>query len=97
MILGLMPMALTLNIDILERKVFFGGPGGQWWAEMATVIIGGLIFASVLTLILTPSILMIQARVGDWFAARRAPVGAPSGATPPRGETMAQVEGTGRA
>jgi hypothetical protein len=64
---------------------------------MATVIIGGLIFASVLTLILTPSILMIQARVGDWFAARRAPVGAPSGATPPRGETMAQVEGTGRA
>jgi multidrug efflux pump len=62
-------MALTLNIDILERKVYFGGPGGQWWAEMATVIIGGLIFASILTLVLTPSILMIQARVGDWFAA----------------------------
>ena len=26
MILGLLPMALKLNIDILERKVFFGGP-----------------------------------------------------------------------
>ncbi|MDH5276621.1 MAG: efflux RND transporter permease subunit, partial [Gammaproteobacteria bacterium] len=76
MILGLMPMALTLNIDILERKVYLGGPGAQWWAEMATVIIGGLIFASVLTLILTPSILMIQARVSDWFAARRMPSGA---------------------
>ncbi len=80
MILGLLPMALKLNIDILDRKVFFGGPSGQWWAEMATVIIGGLIFASILTLLLTPSILMIEARVGAWFAARRG-VGAPSGAT----------------
>jgi hypothetical protein len=50
---------------------------------MATVIIGGLIFASILTLILTPSILMIQARVGDWFAARRAPAGAPAGSPVP--------------
>ena len=60
-----------------------GGPSGQWWAEMATVIIGGLIFASILTLLLTPSILMIEARVGAWFAKRRAvgaAVGAPSGA-----------------
>ncbi|TFG86332.1 MAG: efflux RND transporter permease subunit [Chromatiales bacterium] len=80
MILGLMPMALSLNIDILERKIYFGGPGSQWWAEMATVIIGGLIFASILTLILTPSILMIEARIGAWFAARRAPADAPVGA-----------------
>jgi hypothetical protein len=47
---------------------------------MATVIIGGLIFASILTLILTPSILMIEARIGAWFAARRAPADAPVGA-----------------
>ena len=80
MILGLLPMAMKLNIDILERKVFFGGPSGQWWAEMATVIIGGLIFASILTLVLTPSILMIEARAGSWFRERRAPVGAPVGA-----------------
>jgi len=83
MILGLLPMALKINIDILDRAVFVGGPSGQWWAEMATVIIGGLIFASILTLVLTPSILMIEARVGAWFAKRRlAPVGAPLGATP---------------
>ena len=80
MILGLLPMALRLNIDILDRKIHFGGPSGQWWAEMATVIIGGLIFASILTLVLTPSILMIEARIGAWFAKRRG-VGAPSGAT----------------
>ncbi|MEO8444521.1 MAG: efflux RND transporter permease subunit [Gammaproteobacteria bacterium] len=79
MILGLLPMALKVNIDILERKVYFGGPSGQWWAEMATVIIGGLIFASILTLVLTPSILMIEARAGAWFAARRQP----AAVTPP--------------
>ena len=72
MILGLLPMALGMNIDFLERKITFGSPGGQWWAEMATVIIGGLIFASILTLILTPSILMVQAKLGRWWQRRQA-------------------------
>ena len=43
MILGLLPMAMRLNIDLLERNVFFGGPGTAWWAQMAAVIIGGLV------------------------------------------------------
>jgi multidrug efflux pump len=62
MILGLLPMAMRLNIDLIDRQVYFGGPGTAWWAQMATVIIGGLVFASLLTLVLTPSILMIQGR-----------------------------------
>ena len=71
MILGLFPMALGMNIDFLDRKITFGNPSGQWWAEMATVIIGGLTFASILTLILTPSILMLQANVSHWWRQRR--------------------------
>jgi multidrug efflux pump len=71
MILGLFPMALGMNIDFLDRKITFGSPSGQWWAEMATVIIGGLVFASILTLILTPSILMVQANLGRWWHRRR--------------------------
>jgi multidrug efflux pump len=71
MILGLLPMAMRLNIDLLERNVYFGGPGTAWWAQMAAVIIGGLVFASVLTLVLTPSILMIQARGVERRRARR--------------------------
>lgn len=62
MILGLLPMAMKLNIEIAERKVYFGGPGAAWWSQMAAVIIGGLVFASLLTLLLTPSILMIQGK-----------------------------------
>jgi multidrug efflux pump len=72
MILGLLPMALGMNIDFLDRHITFGSPSGQWWAEMATVIVGGLTFASILTLILTPSILMLQANFNRWWQQRRA-------------------------
>ena len=59
-VLGLLPMALALNLDILNRDAYFGGPSTAFWKQMATVISGGLIFATILTLILTPSFLMIQ-------------------------------------
>jgi multidrug efflux pump len=78
MILGLLPMALGVNIDILERRIHVGGPGSQWWAEMATVIIGGLTFASILTLLLTPSILMLQANGAAWWRSRRGGVVSPA-------------------
>ena len=70
-VLGLMPMALALNIDMLEREVYFGGPGTQWWKQMASVIAGGLIFATMLTLLLTPTLLMIQANVSRRLRIRR--------------------------
>jgi multidrug efflux pump len=70
LILGLLPMAMKLNIEIVERKVYFGGPGTAWWAQMAAVIIGGLVFASVLTLLLTPTILMLQGRALERGAQR---------------------------
>lgn len=75
MILGLLPMALGMNIDFLDRRITFGSPSGQWWAEMATVIVGGLTFASILTLILTPSILMLQANIGRRWQQRRGKAG----------------------
>ncbi len=74
MILGLLPMALGMNIDFLDRRITFGSPSGQWWAEMAAVIVGGLTFASILTLILTPSILMLQANIGRRWQQRRGKV-----------------------
>jgi hypothetical protein len=39
---------------------------------MATVIAGGLVFATLLTLLLTPSLLMIQANVTRRFRQRKA-------------------------
>ncbi|MGI9308819.1 MAG: efflux RND transporter permease subunit [Gammaproteobacteria bacterium] len=70
-VLGLMPMALALNIDLVNRDIFFGGPSTQWWKQMASSIAGGLVFATLLTLLLTPSLLMIQANLSRYFRERR--------------------------
>ncbi len=73
-ILGLMPMVVGMNIDLINRQLSFGGPGAQWWTQMASSVAGGLAFATVLTLLLTPSLLMIQANGSRrWreFRARR--------------------------
>ena len=61
-ILGLMPMVLGVNIDIVGRSVTVGGPSTQWWTQLATAVAGGLAFATVLTLMLTPSLLVLGER-----------------------------------
>lgn len=58
-ILGLMPMVLKVNLDFFSRTVEFGAPSTQWWSQLASAIAGGLTFATLLTLILTPCLLMI--------------------------------------
>ncbi|WP_434356870.1 efflux RND transporter permease subunit [Parasalinivibrio latis] len=58
-ILGLLPMVLEMNIDLVNRKIEFGAPSTQWWSQLATAVAGGLAFATVLTLVLTPCLLML--------------------------------------
>ena len=58
-VLGLMPMVLGVNIDIIGRSVTIGGPSTQWWTQLATAVAGGLAFATLLTLVLTPSLLVL--------------------------------------
>ncbi len=71
-ILGLLPMVFGLNIDLVHRHVEFGGPSTQWWTQLATAVAGGLAFATVLTLIVTPSLLVLGQR-------GRAPKATPAG------------------
>ncbi|MBL6927640.1 MAG: efflux RND transporter permease subunit [Rhodospirillales bacterium] len=70
-ILGLLPMTLKMNIDFITREVTIGAPSSQWWAQLSAAIVFGLGFASILTLIVTPSALMIRANVHDWKVRRR--------------------------
>ena len=64
-ILGLMPMVLKLNIDLVHREISHGAPSTQWWVQLATAVAGGLAFATVLTLVLTPCLLVLGANVGE--------------------------------
>ncbi len=70
-IVGLMPMVLGVNINLIERHVSVGAPSSQWWTQLASSVAGGLAFATVLTLLLTPSLLMIGANAGEWLRSRR--------------------------
>jgi len=70
-ILGLMPMVLGVNIDFLTRSITVGAPAMQWWSQLATAIAFGLGFATILTLVVTPSLLMVRANVKAWKDRRR--------------------------
>lgn len=70
-VLGLMPMVVGLNIDFVTRELALGAPSTQWWQQLSTAIVFGLVFATVLTLVVTPSALMVRANVQAWFRRRR--------------------------
>ena len=61
-ILGLLPMVFQLNIDFIHRELSLGAPSSQWWTQLSTAIAGGLAFATPLTLILTPCLLVLGHR-----------------------------------
>ena len=71
-ILGLMPMVLALNIDFFEQVISIGAPATQWWRQLSSSIAGGLAFATILTLILTPCFIILGEEWGEkikgWFA-----------------------------
>ena len=70
-ILGLLPMVTRINIDFVTREIDVGAPSTQWWQQLATAIAFGLAFATVLTLIVTPALLMIRANLAAWRLRRR--------------------------
>ena len=54
-------MVAEVNIDFIGRNVDIGGPSTEWWSQLATAVAGGLAFATVLTLVLTPCMLALKA------------------------------------
>ena len=56
-IVGLLPMVLGLTVDFFERDIFIGAPSGQYWIQLSTALVGGLLVATFITLLLTPAML----------------------------------------
>jgi multidrug efflux pump len=69
-VLGLMPMVLAMNIDLIGRSISFGAPSTQWWTQLASAIAGGLSFATLLTLVLTPCLLVLGDSMADRWRRR---------------------------
>ena len=56
---GLLPMALGLNINFLNQEISLGSPSSQWWLQLSNAIVFGIIFSFVLTLIVTPCLILV--------------------------------------
>jgi multidrug efflux pump len=76
-ILGLIPLAVGLNIDFgtlfseLNPHIFFGGDSAAFWGPLAWTMIYGLSFATFLTLILVPVLMLLSFRLKAWIRRKR--------------------------
>ncbi|MDR1691448.1 MAG: efflux RND transporter permease subunit [Rickettsiales bacterium] len=59
-ILGMVPMAIGLNIDFFNFEITLGNPSTTMWMPLAQSICFGLTFATILTLIITPCLLALK-------------------------------------
>ena len=58
-IVGLLPLANGLSIDLVNRSYTVGGMVASWWQPLASAIVDGLVVSTVLTLLLTPAMLLL--------------------------------------
>jgi len=71
--LGLVPLAIGLNLDFfglygaLSPDIYWGGVQAAWWAPMAIAVVVGIIFATVLTLIVVPVLYSLVDDLTDIF------------------------------
>ncbi len=70
-VLGLLPMALGFSFDFVAFKFQFGTDSSQWWTELAWTIIFGLSFATILTLIVVPLLVLLDHRIRSFLGRKR--------------------------
>ncbi|WP_425044181.1 efflux RND transporter permease subunit [Primorskyibacter sp. S87] len=61
---GLTPMMFGLSLDFIGGGYSIDSPTSLWWKQLATAVVFGLGIATVLTLIVTPSMLALRV----WFS-----------------------------
>ncbi|NND20628.1 MAG: efflux RND transporter permease subunit, partial [Silicimonas sp.] len=60
---GLTPMMFGLSLDFIGGGYSLDSPTALWWKQLATAVVFGLGIATVLTLVMTPSLLALRV----WF------------------------------
>ncbi|MEX2130029.1 MAG: efflux RND transporter permease subunit, partial [Pseudohongiellaceae bacterium] len=67
---GLLPLAMGISVDLIGAEIEFGGPIASQWVSLASAIVYGLTFGTVLTLIVTPAMLALPSRLRSLFSRR---------------------------
>ena len=58
-VVGLLPLANGFSVDFINRSWEAGGMVASWWQPLASAIVNGLLVATLLTLLLTPAMLLL--------------------------------------
>jgi multidrug efflux pump len=61
---GLAPMMLGLSFDFIGGGYTVDSPTALWWKQLATAVVFGLGVATLLTLVVTPSLLALRVWIG---------------------------------
>ncbi|MEC7160141.1 MAG: efflux RND transporter permease subunit, partial [Bacteroidota bacterium] len=69
-ILGLIPLAIGFNINFytllsdINPQIYLGGDNVDFWGPMSRAVIYGLVFATFLTLVVVPTMVLLFDRLG---------------------------------
>jgi len=69
-VVGLLPLANGYSVDIINRTFEAGGMVSTWWQPLASAIVNGLLLSTVLTLLLTPAMLLLPEIISKRFGVR---------------------------
>ncbi|HAO37823.1 MAG TPA: transporter, partial [Hyphomonas sp.] len=65
-ICGLLPMIIQMNVNFFEGSINFGGASSEWWVQLATAVVFGLGFSTIMILLVTPVWLLAPHRIRRW-------------------------------
>jgi multidrug efflux pump len=51
---GVIPMALNIEFDFIRREIVVGGLSGSWFTHLSAALVSGLLFSTLLTLVMVP-------------------------------------------
>ncbi|WKD49237.1 efflux RND transporter permease subunit [Microbulbifer spongiae] len=66
-IFGLLPLALGVSVDMVGRNVVVDGVIASFWVKLASAIVYGLSFSTLLTLLVTPVMLVLPGHLRRWL------------------------------
>ena len=94
--LGLLPMVFQINVNYATGSIGIGSTTSDWWVLLASAVVYGLFFSTLLTLVLTPALLAAPATLRRRFSRMAGGAGAidlgPFGALQARHRTRDAAE-----
>ena len=64
-ICGLLPMVFEMSVNFGQGAINFGGSEAEWWVQLATAVVFGLAFSTIMILLVTPVWLLVPHRTGN--------------------------------